>query len=52
MPGREAFKIIDVNLENVSETGFFCYMSKRKTEGYRRKLCWLGERFADDPARG
>ena len=37
--------IIDVNKENVSTTGFFCYMSKRKSEGYRRKLRWLQERF-------
>jgi GNAT superfamily N-acetyltransferase len=40
-------KIIDVNADNVSEVGFFCYMSKRKTEGYRRKLGWLKERFAE-----
>jgi GNAT superfamily N-acetyltransferase len=53
-------KLIDVNADNVSETGFFCYMSKRQTEGYRRKLKWLKERFAEGmrikmlklPARG
>lgn len=53
-------KLIDVNADNVSETGFFCYMSKRKTEGHRRKLNWLKERFAEGlrikmlklPARG
>jgi GNAT superfamily N-acetyltransferase len=53
-------KLIDVNAENVSETGFFCYMSKRKTEGHRRKLNWLKARFAEGmrikmlklPARG
>lgn len=39
--------IIDVNKENVSKTGFFCYMSKRKSEGYRRKLSWLQGRFDD-----
>jgi len=38
-------ELIDVNSENVSETGFFCYMSKRKSEGYRRKLDWLRARF-------
>jgi len=37
--------IIDVNGDNVSTTGFFCYMSKRKSDGYRRKLRWLQERF-------
>jgi len=29
----------------VSEKGFFCYMSKRKSEGYQRKLRWLRDRF-------
>jgi len=37
--------VIDVNKENVSQTGFFCYMSKKKTEGYQRKLRWLQARF-------
>jgi len=37
--------IVTVNEENVSKTGFFCYMSKRKTEGYQRKLRWLRDRF-------
>jgi GNAT superfamily N-acetyltransferase len=37
--------IVEVNKENVSEKGFFCYMSKRKSEGYRRKLRWLNDRF-------
>jgi GNAT superfamily N-acetyltransferase len=39
--------IIDVNLDNVEQTGFFCYMSKRKTEGYQNKLEWLKARFAE-----
>jgi GNAT superfamily N-acetyltransferase len=39
--------IIEVNEENVSQTGFFCYMSKRKSEGYQRKLRWLRARFAE-----
>src|SRR5512136_830763 len=39
--------IIDVNRGSVSTTGFFCYMSKRKSGGYRRKLKWLQERFDD-----
>lgn len=38
-------EIIEVGQTNVIETGFFCYMSKRKTEGFRRKLDWVRERF-------
>ncbi|MFZ2055606.1 MAG: GNAT family N-acetyltransferase [Candidatus Aminicenantales bacterium] len=38
-------EIIKVGQSNVSETGFFCYMSKRKSEGFRRKLGWLRARF-------
>jgi len=37
--------LVTVNKENVSEKGFFCYMSKKKTPGYQRKLRWLKERF-------
>jgi len=37
--------IVDVNKENVTEKGFFCYMSKRKSEGYKRKMRWLEDRF-------
>jgi len=37
--------IIEVDKGNVSQKGFFCYMSKRKSEGYRRKLRWLEQRF-------
>jgi GNAT superfamily N-acetyltransferase len=40
-------KVIDINADNVSEVGFFCYMSKRKTEGFRRKLEWVKKRFAE-----
>lgn len=40
-------EIIDVGLENVDKTGFFCYMSKKKIEGYQRKLTWLKERFSE-----
>ena len=39
--------LIDVNAGNVSDLGFFCCMSKRKSEGYQRKLKWLDERFAE-----
>ena len=40
-------EIIDVQARNVKQTGFFCYMSKRKTEGWRRKLLWLKKRFSE-----
>jgi L-amino acid N-acyltransferase YncA len=41
------FRIVTVGAENVDEERFFCYKSKPKTEGYRRKLAWLRERFAE-----
>ena len=40
-------RIIDVDEANVDSQGFFCYMSKKKSEGYRRKLGWLKRRFAE-----
>lgn len=40
-------KMIDVTTENVEQTGFFCFMSKRKSEGYRRKLVWCRDRLAE-----
>ena len=39
--------LIDVNAQNAAESGFFCKMSQKKCEGYRRKLEWLGARFAE-----
>jgi ribosomal protein S18 acetylase RimI-like enzyme len=39
--------IIDVNEANVDNRGFFCYMSKKKSVGYRRKLAWLEARFSE-----
>ncbi len=47
MAEEKSFELTDVNADNVSETGFFCFMSKRKTEGFRRKLEWLQARFAE-----
>ena len=35
------------NTEKTAEHGFFCYKSKPKAEGYRRKLAWLEQRFAE-----
>ena len=40
-------QLMDVTLDNVDKEGFFCYMSKRKTEGYKRKLGWVKERLAE-----
>ena len=40
-------EIVTVDAANVDEHGFFCYKSKPKSEGYRRKLGWLRERFAE-----
>jgi len=38
---------VHVTAENVDQTGFFCFMSKRKSEGYARKLHWLKARFEE-----
>jgi GNAT superfamily N-acetyltransferase len=38
-------RILDVAVSNVENTGFFCFMSKKKSEGYQRKLRWLKDRF-------
>lgn len=40
-------EIVAIDAGNVDERGFFCYKSKPKTEGYRRKLAWLKQRFAE-----
>ena len=40
-------EIITVDATNVTKYGFFCYKSKPKSEGYRRKLDWLSRRFAE-----
>jgi predicted DNA-binding transcriptional regulator YafY/GNAT superfamily N-acetyltransferase len=39
--------VVTVDADNVDEQGFFCYKSKRKTEGYARKLGWVRERLAE-----
>jgi GNAT superfamily N-acetyltransferase len=43
----EQVEITSVNPDNVSKHGFFCYKSKKKAEGYKRKLTWLNQRFAE-----
>ena len=40
-------EILDVTPDNVDELGFFCYMSKRKSEGFARKLEWVKARFEE-----
>lgn len=40
-------RTIEVNEGNVSETGSFCRMSRRKSEGNQRKPRWLETRFAE-----
>ncbi|WP_421854438.1 GNAT family N-acetyltransferase [Oricola sp.] len=39
--------LVRVTPETVEKTGFFCKMSGRKTEGYKRKRAWLDARFAE-----
>lgn len=39
--------ILDVNINNVDKLGFFCRMSKMKTDGNQKKLKWLKERFEE-----
>ncbi len=40
-------QIITVNTDNLDQHGFFCYMSKPKSPGYRQKREWLEARFAE-----
>jgi L-amino acid N-acyltransferase YncA len=40
-------EIIAVDRSNVEKTGFFCYMSKRKSEGFLRKLAWVKARLSE-----
>jgi len=43
----EKFDLIEVTSENIDQTGFFCYMSKRKEPGYKQKREWLDSRFKE-----
>jgi GNAT superfamily N-acetyltransferase len=40
-------EIVDVTADNVEEKGFFRLMSRRKSDGYQRKLKWLNARFQE-----
>ena len=44
---KNKFEIKTVDAGNVDESGFFCYMSKRKEPGYKQKRNWLEARFAE-----
>lgn len=43
----ESIHVVTVGASNVDEHGFFCYKSKPKSPGYRQKLEWLQQRFAE-----
>jgi N-acetylglutamate synthase-like GNAT family acetyltransferase len=43
----DTFELITVNTDNLDKQGFFCYMSKRKTPGYRQKHDWMVARLAE-----
>ena len=43
----DTFELITVNADNLDKQGFFCYMSKRKTPGYRQKHDWMAARLAE-----
>ena len=42
----DTFELITVNADNLDKQGFFCYMSKHKTPGYRQKHDWMAARLA------
>ncbi len=44
---QQPLELVDVTAGDVGRRGFFCYMSKKKSEGYQRKLRWLEARFAE-----
>ncbi len=43
----EDVRIVSVDASTVEREGFFCFKSKPKTPGYRRKLEWLRQRFSE-----
>jgi len=43
----ETFEMITVNADNLDKQGFFCYMSKLKSPGYRQKHAWMAARLAE-----
>ena len=49
MLGTDQFPVIEVNLENANETGFFCQKRKRKSLGFRQKMDWVTKSFKNGP---
>lgn len=45
MSADRSIDLINVNENNVTDLGFFCLMSRKKSEGYKRKLNWLKKSF-------
>jgi GNAT superfamily N-acetyltransferase len=43
----DAYRIVDVNADNIDTEGLFCFQSKKNTEGYQRKLAWTKQRFKE-----
>jgi N-acetylglutamate synthase-like GNAT family acetyltransferase len=44
---KNKYEIRTVDSGNIDDSGFFCYMSKRKELGYKQKRGWLDARFAE-----
>ena len=44
---KEEVEILTADAENIERLGFFCYKSKPKTSGYKKKLAWLRQRFSE-----
>ena len=44
-------EVVTVDATNLAKRGFFCCKSKKKSEGYQRKLRWLEERFGEGVIR-
>jgi GNAT superfamily N-acetyltransferase len=43
----QAYRIVDVNASNIDEYDVLCLKSKKKLEGYKRKVQWVKERFKE-----
>ncbi len=42
-----SLQIETITEKNLDQIGFFCYKSKRKTEGYAKKQAWVRDRLAE-----
>ena len=43
----EEYRIVDVNERNIDTEGLLCFKSKKKTEGYKKKIEWIRNRFKE-----